>query len=269
MFRPSSPCAIGNCFVVCKNDTEEIERRCKRCKVTKPIETFSVSKIRPELGRTHFCDPCKAWKQRFFQSEAGKADAKRTRGTKKCLVAKLRYQASSKGVKNRERFFASDTGKACRARDAATAKHRMRVDPVYRFQRNLRSALGSALKGAPARTLCARTDFANGQEIRDHFASLFTEGMTKENHGSYWVPDHIIACFHYDWSNDEDVRRCMSRTNMEPVRGIVNGQKGVKIPPDNELLAMGKAVWPLAWNGSLPSPCDRELMYKKARASKV
>jgi hypothetical protein len=68
------------------------------------------------------------------------------------------------------------------------------------------------------------------EKLKEHMESQFTEGMNWNNHGfTGWHIDHIIPCSSFDLTKEEDIRKCFHYTNLQPLWGIQNMQKGSKI----------------------------------------
>jgi hypothetical protein len=59
-----------------------------------------------------------------------------------------------------------------------------------------------------------------------------TKEMTWENYGTYWHVDHIYPCSIFDFSIDENRKRCFNWTNLSPMIGIENLKKGNKLRMD-------------------------------------
>jgi hypothetical protein len=68
------------------------------------------------------------------------------------------------------------------------------------------------------------------EKFKEHMESQFTEGMNWNNHGfTGWHIDHIIPCSSFDLTKEEDIRKCFHYTNLQPLWGTQNMQKGSKI----------------------------------------
>ena len=66
------------------------------------------------------------------------------------------------------------------------------------------------------------------EELKEHLASKFTEGMTFENYGK-WHIDHILPCASFDLLLPEEQPKCFHYTNLQPLWAIDNMKKGAKI----------------------------------------
>lgn len=221
-------------------------KQCTRCKVLKPIDEFSVSKVCPEHGRTKYCNKCKHWKRMKFQTPEGQKQAAKERASPASLASKLRYQASAKGKINRQRFRATPKGKMTAIREWK----RIHNDPQLHRTTILRMLLRRLLNGKQKTTgkWHAYLGFSNVREFRSHFARQLPKTASLQD----LEIDHIIAMHHYDMLDPEDARRCNSLCNMQLLRQEDNGSKGTKLPSGEALLQIGKEIWPKAWNGIVP-----------------
>ena len=66
-------------------------------------------------------------------------------------------------------------------------------------------------------------------QLRDHFESLFRDGMTWENYGK-WHVDHVIPQCRFAYIDEEDqsFRECWSLKNLQPLWAAENMKKGKK-----------------------------------------
>lgn len=65
-------------------------------------------------------------------------------------------------------------------------------------------------------------------EFRQYIASLFTDGMTWENHGygkDKWHFDHILGCNNFDLSKEEDILVCCNYKNLRPMWQVDHTKK--------------------------------------------
>jgi hypothetical protein len=62
-----------------------------------------------------------------------------------------------------------------------------------------------------------------------HLEKQFKEGMSWDNHGSYWEVDHIIPCDSFNMQDIEQQKLCFHYTNLQPLTKIQNRQKSNKI----------------------------------------
>lgn len=106
--------------------------------------------------------------------------------------------------------------------------HKLKIDPIYRLQFNIRSRIKAAFRLKKA-TKCKKSEELLGCSIKiakEHLESKFLPTMTWENYGKYWHIDHIIPCNSFDLSDEEEQKKCFHYTNLQPlfaVTQIING----------------------------------------------
>ena len=97
--------------------------------------------------------------------------------------------------------------------------------PHERLKSALRSRLHSCLKRKEGNTM----DFVGCPlpQLQAHLEDLFTENMTWDNYGE-WHVDHIKPCASFDFTDDEEVKKCFHYTNLQPLWAKDNLSKGAK-----------------------------------------
>ena len=106
---------------------------------------------------------------------------------------------------------------------------RLKTDPVYKLKNNLSSQVRGAFtkKGVCKSKKSMELLGCDIETAKKHIESLFTEGMTWENHGLYgWHIDHIIPL---DIAKtEEDVLKLCHYTNLRPLWAKENLEKAGK-----------------------------------------
>lgn len=127
-------------------------------------------------------------------------------------------------------------------------------DSSFRLQLAIQKRLSKMVKGyrSNSGTTFQFTEFKDAEDAINHFESQFKPGMRRYNYGWFWNHDHLIARKHYDWTNEEDIRRCQSKKNLVPEYVNDNCRKGTKLPPKHVLDSM-RDIFPLAWNCEIPN----------------
>ena len=66
------------------------------------------------------------------------------------------------------------------------------------------------------------------EELMAHLESLFKEGMTWDNYGTYWHIDHIRPKSWYVFESVEDpaFKECWALSNLQPLEATINLAKG-------------------------------------------
>jgi hypothetical protein len=104
---------------------------------------------------------------------------------------------------------------------------RMKNDPKYKIIKALRCRLWNFVKGRKFASMKATVGCTQDQ-LMDHLAGRFTEGMTRENYGE-WEIDHIVPCTHFDLTVAAHQAQCFHYTNLQPMWKADNIRKSNNI----------------------------------------
>ena len=107
-------------------------------------------------------------------------------------------------------------------------KNRKQKDPLYKLVKNLRTRLWTALKKNQKSDTTMKLTGCSLEELKKHLESKFEDGMDWNNYG-VWHVDHIIPCANFDLSNPEQQQICFHYTNLQPMWGEKNMQKGARL----------------------------------------
>jgi len=107
-------------------------------------------------------------------------------------------------------------------------KKKRHTDPAYKIKSNLRTRIWGVVKQGYKSASTMELTGCTTEELKDHLASKFTEGMTFENYGE-WHIDHILPCTSFNLLLPEEQRKCFHYTNLQPLWAIDNIKKGAKI----------------------------------------
>lgn len=212
--------------------------KCARCDVYKGECSFATQGLKGETVRCKVCKDCNS------------ANAEKMRN----------YRKTEEYVRHMQRRRSSGIEKKKSKRSNAVRKSK----PDQKLRGLLQRRLLRLMKGSKEKSVAifTKTAFKDAGSVASHFKSMLKDGMTMENHGDVWEMEHTIPCHWYDHSDPEDVIRCWDPKNMTCMLKRDNWSKGVDIPADDVLMAVGPANWPKSWNGKIP---DKE----RARAEFV
>jgi hypothetical protein len=105
-------------------------------------------------------------------------------------------------------------------------KNRLKTDPQFKLAHTCRQRLYKLLKG---KRKSIKLIDCSMSFLKEWLESNFTEGMTFDNHGSYWHVDHVIPCSLFDLTNEDEINKCFKWTNLQPLEGKINMSKKNKI----------------------------------------
>ena len=98
----------------------------------------------------------------------------------------------------------------------------------YRILSSLRARVWTVLKKQKKSNSTIKLTGCSLEELRKHLESNFEDGMDWNNYG-VWHVDHIIPCANFDLSNPEQQQICFHYTNLQPMWGEKNMQKGARL----------------------------------------
>jgi len=107
-------------------------------------------------------------------------------------------------------------------------KNRKEKDPLYKLLKNLRTRVWFALKKNQKSDTTMKLTGCTLEELKKHLESKFEDGMDWNNYG-VWHVDHIIPCANFDLSNPGQQQICFHYTNLQPMWGEKNMQKGARL----------------------------------------
>jgi hypothetical protein len=110
--------------------------------------------------------------------------------------------------------------------------HRTRT-PQNRLIMSFRSLLRRCLKGQIKKSKTKDYLGCTLDEIKIYLEKQFTKEMNWENYGTYWQVDHIIPCKAFNFSDDEQIKKCYHYSNLQPLPKSVNISKSDKLPNGN------------------------------------
>ena len=210
------------------------------------------------------CPHCRGLNKKYNDSEKGKTTVKEYQGTEKYkeVVAKsnkspfrkenkVRHM-NGKGKTTRKAYQETEAYKESAKRwlggpKGAIYKKKKGAMFSARIRRHFYKLLSGSMKNS---ALVKRvTAFRNGASFKRHIRTTFAGNMSVQNYGTSdgsWQVGHKIAVAMYDHENAEDVRRCWSPENMFAQDSKENRLLGVKLPNENDLLAL-RTIWPKGW----------------------
>jgi len=241
-------------------------KTCTRCNIEQPLENF----YRHKESKNGYVTVCKAC-YRLHGIEYRKNNKEEIRKSKKEYSEKNKELISQKGkayyANNKEMYAANakiyrNNNKEKLSADSRrySAEHSTEIvirvkkwgaenpEKVALNKRNhkkkklatTRGKLDAYLGGKLRRSLNTGRDMKSWRslvefgidQLKAHFASLFTEGMTMEllTSGKIHIDHKIpISAFRYEGPDDEDFKKCWCLDNLQPLWPIDNLKKGRKI----------------------------------------
>jgi hypothetical protein len=204
---------------------------CKNCKANKPMEEFSA-------GRAQ-CKPCRKIK---FQNWA-KINKNKIQQFNKLKWQKMKQDPAA--VSKRKEWYEKNKSSMLIQKKEyyrinkqkillchkAYERMKLKTDPIFRLQKNLRRRLNLALKDVFKDETTMKLIGCNLIELKTHLQNSFKEGMSWENYGK-WHIDHIKPISSFNLKNPKNQKLAMHYTNLQPLWAKDNMSKGDKILSD-------------------------------------
>jgi len=109
-------------------------------------------------------------------------------------------------------------------------KNKRNNNPEFKILSNLRKRLSFLLR-KQINSKTQQTIKYIGCSIEDimiHLKNKYKEGMSFENYGE-WHIDHILPCYSFDLSKEENLYKCFNYENLQPLWAKENREKSNKI----------------------------------------
>ena len=208
-----------------KNFVENNEKICLQCNINKKIKLFNYP-----YSENLICKSCiKTNKLKELQNIKEKScstcnqikliDCFSKNITKKCgysSICKQCFSISNKKSKQK------NIDKA-RLRDL---KYKSRIE--VKIRNSLRGRIRSAIINGKKHSTLIYIG-CSIEECKNWLKYQFDKNMNWENYGSYWEIDHVVPCSSFDLSNDNDIYKCFSWKNIQPLEASANSSKNNKI----------------------------------------
>ena len=131
-------------------------------------------------------------------------------------------------AKIRKQIFMKNNKVHINSYNRAWEKNRRKIDPMFSIKKNLRNRVWLALKGLSKSDKTLELLGCKVEELKKHLEKKFEDGMNWDNYG-VWHVDHIIPCANFDLSDPEQQKICFHYTNLQPMWGEKNIQKGSRL----------------------------------------
>ena len=196
-------------------------KTCVNCNSKQPLANFSLT-VKSKDGYQAKCKICvNAYNKEYYLSNKEKVKTN-CKIYKSKNLNEIKKKDKIYTINNKEKMlqykkdyyknnitkykqYAIDNRERLRAQSVKLVLHKLKIDPTYRLQFNIRSRIKAAFRLKKA-TKCKKSEELLGCSIKiakEHLESKFLPTMTWENYGKYWHIDHIIPCAFFDLSIEE------------------------------------------------------------------
>ncbi len=137
------------------------------------------------------------------------------------------YQKNKKGTQLRHRDYNRKNKTKILGYKRKWQKHTRKINPKYRLDENMGSAICRSLKDKKAGRKWEILVNYDLEELMKHLEKQFDGAMSWDNYGNYWAVDHIKprSLFSYSSPNDPEFKQCWALNNLQPLEKIENIRK--------------------------------------------
>jgi len=111
----------------------------------------------------------------------------------------------------------------------AYVNNRLKNDPTYKLKHTFRNRFRKLIKGYHKNNSVLKYLGCDIKFLKKWLEEKFEDGMSWDNHGSYWHIDHILPCSMFDFNNENDLYKCWNYTNLQPLLASENLKKRDKV----------------------------------------
>lgn len=219
-------------------------KTCSKCLISKDKSFFPSDKRRLD-GKFPWCKQCKKLSDKI--SYENNRNSKKIANRKSYLKNKEQRRAAARAKRQDPDFLVKEKerSKKYRLNNAVeliqkkqeyyqknkhiiNEKYRQKrqIDINFRLQNNMRSRLSHALKQKTKGGKTVQYIGCSIEEFKKHIESKWQPGMTWDNYGKNgWHIDHIIPCYRFDFSKEDDIKKCFHYSNMQPLWALDNMRK--------------------------------------------
>jgi len=141
--------------------------------------------------------------------------------------SKKYYQENKEKVLSRHRKYNKKNIERLLEYKRGWQKWKRKIDPKYRLDENMGSAIARSLKDKKAKRPWEVLVNYTLEELIRHLEKQFDNRMSWDNYGSYWVVDHVKpkSLFSYISPNDLEFKKCWALGNLQPLEKRKNIKK--------------------------------------------
>lgn len=198
---------------------------CNNCKVIKPIEEFTI-------GRAQ-CKPCRKIKfqnwAKINKNKIQQSNKLKWQKTKHDPIAMLKrkkqYEENRLSMLAQKKEYYRINKQKILSYHKTYERMKLKTDPLFRLQKNLRRRLNLALKNVFKDDTTMKLIGCNLKDLKIYLENKFQKGMTWDNYGE-WHIDHKKPISKFN--KNTKLSTVNSLSNLQPLWAKDNLSKGNK-----------------------------------------
>ena len=215
-------------------------------------------KQRKEFVPYKMCERCRNNNSKRYAKHGHKQRAKMATADSRTRQREVAHNPKNKEKKRvlTKVWKETDQGREVMLKLQEERKRQINVDPNLKLEQSITASIRGRLAGVrnsdSSINLSNFTEFSSTSDLTSHFNSKLKEGMTMDNYGEYWSVAHVIPKVYFDFSDDAEIFRCNSKSNLScdyvkwpnPLHERTNSSKGGAMPTLSEIYSVSKECWP-------------------------
>jgi len=208
-------------------------KKCNKCGIEKDNKEFYSRKLKNSIGLCSICISCS---KKYYK-----------KNRKRFLKEKKEYYINNKETllkkhnkwKEKNLDYVKEYNKEYYKKNKV--KHteykrnwenkRRKKDVEYKIKRNLKRQFQATIKrkNIDKNFSISKVIGESIKNIKIYLEKQFTNEMSWNNYGKYWHIDHIILQYLYDFTKDQEIKKCWNKRNLRPLFSKDNLERSKKL----------------------------------------
>jgi len=205
-------------------------KRCCKCNEIKPATEEYFNRLKKAKDGFRFeCKECKKKEYESYKNIALENNKRRYTLKKDAILLNCKkYRESHKEqIRNFLKEYYKDNMKKIKESAKRSMYRRIEEDSGYKILVRYRTRLYKALKGI-SKSKCTKDLIGCSiEELKVYLENQFKNGMSWDNYGE-WHVDHIKPCITFDFTKEEEQKKCFNYTNLQPLWACDNLKKSAR-----------------------------------------
>jgi hypothetical protein len=204
---------------------------CCKCHEVKPATEEYFNRLKKSKdGLRYECRECRV--KEYLDDKDRIVEKSRKRYVlKKDIILIKNKEYKEKRKEWYERYFKNyytENKETIKANSKRNIYKRLEKDMGFKLLVRYRTRLYKALKGI-SKSKCTRELIGCSiKKLKEHIENQFKNGMSWDNYGE-WHVDHIKPCVMFDFTKEEEQKKCFNYTNLQPLWAEDNRRKHGKV----------------------------------------